>query len=112
MSYESPNRNQSAPEFWHEAKEHTRKIAQAVNGILDGKTNNSFKVTLEAGETSTTVQFPPAKEGASAMFFPQSDQAAQLARDTNVFATVGNGTITITHGSASGGEVFSLVIVG
>ena len=112
MSYEANSRNQVTPEFWHESKEHTRKIAQAVNGILNGKTNNSFRVTLEAGNTSTSVQFPPARSGGSAMFFPQNDSAAQLARNTHVFASTSDGQVTITHGSAAGGEVFSLVVVG
>jgi len=112
MSYEANSRAQSAPEFWHESKEHTRKIAQAVNGILNGKTNNSFKVTLEAGETSTSVQFPPAKSGGSAMLFPQNDAAALLARNTNVFASTADGQVTISHGSSAGGEVFSLVVIG
>ena len=60
MSYAAGNRSQSAPEFWHEPKEHSRKIVQALNGVLNGQTNNTFQVTLEAGATSTSVSFVPA----------------------------------------------------
>ena len=112
MSYQSNPRNQSAPEFWHEEKEHARKLAQAVNGILNGKTNNAFTVTLDAGSTTTSVDFSPARDGGSAMFFAQNGSAAELIRTTNVYASTSSGQVTVTHGAAVGGEIFSLVVVG
>ena len=111
MSYTANARTESTPEFWHEAGEHSRKIAQAVNGILNGLTNNTFSVTLTAGETTSTVSFPPARNGGSALLFPQNAAAATLARVTDVYATTTTGEVVITHGSAAGGEQFSLVIV-
>lgn len=112
MSYEPNARTESPPEFWHESAEHSRKIAQAVNGILNGKTNNTFVVTLDAGESKTIVPFSPARSDGSALLFPQNASAAVLARTTDVFATSVVGQVEITHGSAAGGEKFSLVIVG
>lgn len=112
MSYESTGRTESAPEFWHESKEHSRKIAQAVNGILNGQTNNAFVVTLESGGTSTTVPFAPSRSGGSVLLFPQNDAAATLSRTQNVYAETRAGEVLVTHGPAVGGEVFSLVVVG
>ena len=112
MSYAATKRTESAPEFWYEGREHSRKIAQAVNGILNGNTNNTFRVTLEAGTTSTTVPFPPAREGGSVLLFPQGDSAAELVRTTNVYASASSGEVVITHGAATGGELYSLVILG
>lgn len=111
MSYKPNARTESPPEFWHEAGEHSRKIAQAVNGILNGQTNNTFVVTLEASASQLTVQFPPARSGGSALLFPQNSSAAELARTTDVYATTSAGQVVITHGTATGGEQFSLVIV-
>ena len=112
MSYAAGNRSQSAPEFWHEPKEHSRKIVQALNGVLNGQTNNTFQVTLEAGATSTSVSFVPARDGGSALFFPQNAAAATLARTSDVYASTKSGEVVITHGEAAGGERFSLVICG
>ena len=111
MSYKANARTESPPEFWHESGEHSRKIAQAVNGILNGQINNAFSVTLEAAESQLTVPFPPARSGGSALLFPQNASAAELARTTDVFATTSVGQVVITHGTATGGERFSLVIV-
>ena len=112
MSYKATGRSEYAPEFWHEGQEHSRKLAQAVNGILNGQMNNAFTVTLDAGETSTTVPFAPAKAGGSALLFPRNNTASELARNTNVFATAELGEVTVSHGTAAGGESFSLLIVG
>lgn len=111
MSFKANARTESTPEFWHEAGEHTRKIAQAVNGILNGKTNNTFSVTLEAGDATTSVSFPPARPGGSALLFAQNESAALMARTQNVYATTTTGEVVISHGTATGGESFSLVIV-
>ena len=111
MSYKANARTESPPEFWHEPGEHSRKIAQAVNGILNGQTNNTFLVTLEESTNQSIVQFPPARAGGSALLFPQNSSAAALARTTDVFATTTAGQVIITHGAAVGGERFSLVIV-
>ncbi len=111
MSYKANARTESPPEFWHEGSEHSRKIAQAVNGILNGQTNNTFVVTLEEGATDSTVRFTPARAGGSALLFPQNSSAASLARTTDVFATTSTGQVVVTHGAAVGGEQFSLVIV-
>jgi hypothetical protein len=118
MSYENGRRTQTTPEFWSQqdadAGEHIRKIAQSVNGILMGQTNNHFTITLEAGVEPLTVPFSSAKTGASVLLFPQNADASALG---GVYATAstdinGNGQVTVNHGSATGGEKFSLVVIG
>ena len=109
MSYENGRRTQATPEFWHENSEHVRKIAQSVNGILMGQTNNHFTITLEAGEPSLTVPFSSAKTGASVLLFPQNAGASSLG---GVYASASNGQVTVNHALADGGESFSLVIIG
>ena len=112
MSFRANTRTESAPEFWHDAKEHNRKIAQSVNGILNGQTNNIFVVTLEADTTSTTVQFPPARAGGSVLITAQDSTAATLARTSDIYAVSNSGEVEITHGTASGGETFSVLVAG
>ena len=46
----------AVPERWGGAiDEWCRKLAHGVNGILDGRTNNTGKVTLSAGAGNTAV---------------------------------------------------------
>jgi hypothetical protein len=113
MSYKDGRRTQTTPEFWSpeesDSGEHIRKIAQSVNGILMGQTNNHFTITLEFEETSTTVPFSSAKTGASVLLFPQNAGASALG---GVYATASDGQVTVNHDVAAGGESFSLVVIG
>jgi hypothetical protein len=118
MSYKDGRRTQTTPEFWSQedaaAGEHIRKIAQSVNGILMGQTNNHFTITLEAGVEPLTVPFSSAKTGASVLLFPQNAGASALG---GVYATAstdvnGNGQVVVNHDAADGGETFSLVVIG
>ena len=45
------------PEYWNWKKpeEHLRKCALAINGILQGQSNNTFDVVLGAGTSTTTI---------------------------------------------------------
>ena len=113
MSHIAEHRNVVPPRFWHEPKEHSRKIADSVRGILDGKTNNNYTVTLDPGKTSTSVSFSTARPGVSVLLTPQNAAAAEFQRTTNVYAVGDFGKVTVNHdASAAGTEVFSLVIVG
>jgi len=112
MSYEAKRRSETAPEFWHEESEHSRKLAQTINGVLNGQTNNHFQVTMEVGDAQTKVKFPQAKDGVSVLLFPQNAKAALLSRESDVYASGSGGEVTITHGTAGGGEIYSLVIIG
>lgn len=47
---------QAVPEFLPDEKEHRRQIARAVRGMIQGKINVVFPVTLRASQTTTTIQ--------------------------------------------------------
>jgi hypothetical protein len=80
---------------------------------LDGKTNNHYKVTLEAGKTFTEISFSTAKPGVSVLLTPQNVEAATFQRTKELYATGDFGKVVVHHdASAVGTENFSLVIVG
>ena len=102
------------PKFWTgKPEELARKLSDSVRGILDGKTNNQYTVTLEAGKTSTEIMFTTAKPGVSVLLTPQNAAAAAFQRTTDVYAIGKTGKVVVNHdASATGAEQFSLVIVG
>ena len=114
MSHVTGERNRSVPEFWRgKPEEHSRKLAQALNGMLDGQTNNQFTVTLEAGKTQTEVAFLPSRPEVAVLVTPQNQPAAALMRTTDVYAEADTGKVRIKHdASAVGTEKFSLIVVG
>ena len=114
MSHAAGERNRTVPEFWRgKPEEHSRKLAQSVNSMLDGQTNNQFTVTLEAGQTQTEVEFLTARPGVSVLLTAQNAAAATLQRTTDVYAEADTGKVRIKHDvSVSGTERFSLIIVG
>jgi hypothetical protein len=114
MSHTPEHKNEVPPRFWAgRPDEHIRKVTDSVRGILEGKTNNHFTITIEAGETSQDISYSTAVPGVKVLLFPQNAAAATFQRTTDLFAVGDYGKVTINHdSSAAGTEVFSLVIVG
>ncbi len=114
MSHATGTRNRTVPEYWRgKPEEHARKLAQTVNAMLSGQTNNQFIVTLTAGVTSTVVPFLTAKPDVATTLTAQNAAAATLQRTTDLYAVAGFEQVTIHHdASADGTEKYSLVIVG
>jgi hypothetical protein len=114
MSQSNIPRQQIVPEFWQGSEEeHRRKIGQAVNAILRGVTNNHFKVTLEANETTTEVMFPPVREGAGVQITPGSASAATSFATGAIWVETKSEKAIIHHDSTSDTDrVFHLVFSG
>lgn len=95
MSHEPGHLFPAAPQRGLESTEHRRRIAQVVNAVLDGDTNNVLHVTLEAGVTQTQVIEPRVKTGTVVHLTPESASAAAAVASTYALATTG--VITIFH---------------
>jgi hypothetical protein len=101
----------TVPERWEDPKEHFRKIAQAVNDLQRGRTNNVFSVTLTPNETMTSVDVSFARVGNAALIIPQTASAAASA--TSVYTVVQNGTIEVHHDAAVASDrTFALALFG
>ena len=90
----------SAPEQWAgEVSDHIRYVAQTVNGLLSGKSNNSDTVTLSADATSTVVSNPNVTANTVVSLTPTSSSAA--AALSGVWVETSTGKVTINHASDS-----------
>jgi hypothetical protein len=103
----------SVPEYWSWKKpeEHLRKCAQAINGILNGQTNNSYDLVLEAGESSTTITDERITAKTMAVLSPQN--AAAAADLASMWYVASGGQIVIHHPiSASADRNLGVAIIG
>ena len=84
------------PRSWSDEapREHMLKIAQAVNGLLRGETNNIFPaVALTPDATETIVTDAQIHPGTIAILTPKTQSAASAA----VFFSASVGILTLHH---------------
>ena len=89
-----------APVAWRKEDEHLRIIANALNGVLDGRTNNAGSVTLTASTAATIVTDKRAGVDSVVHLMPKTaNAAAEIGAGGLYISARGNGTFTITHAS-------------
>jgi len=87
------------PEFWDDDRrdEILRLTAQAVNGAIQGETNNLLTVTLSAGATSTEVPDPRIDVQKMGFLQPTSATAAAAMAAGAVWLEAKKGSFTVHH---------------
>lgn len=101
-----------ATELFNDLGRWSREIAQAVNLIIDGRSNAIGSVTLTSSAASTVVTDLRVGTSSRILLMPTTSNAA-AALATTYIGTVGNQTFTITH--ANNGQTdktFKYAIVG
>jgi len=89
-----------------------RAVAEIVNSIMDGKTNNTGTITLNSGGTSTTLT--DARIGAESVIImtPMTSNAAKEFGTCYVSART-NGSATLTHQNTGHADLdYTYIIVG
>ena len=106
--------NQNHPTLplnWEDRDEMLLLVAQAVNGMMKGETNNNFDVTLTASATQTTVSEAAVTIGVVPYFTPRSASAA--AALANLWTESKPGSLIIHHdSSADTDRTFTVCIFG
>lgn len=91
-------------------KEHLLKIAQAVNGLLVGQTNNTQEITLDASATETEVTENAAHPNVTPILVPKTANAAAA---TGIWFEAFQGRVVIHHDSSPATDrTFSLLLFG
>lgn len=89
-----------------------RRVAAAVNALLQGRSNNTGTVTLTPAATSTALSDPRIGGGSTILFMPRTANAAAALSGLHV-ATLGKGTATLAHASnAQTDRVFGYAVIG
>ena len=104
---------QGAPQDEPDQRAWTRKIAQAVNRLMHGKSNNVLDVTLGANVAATTVS--DARIGVNTFPIPVAvtANAAGIATPYVVDSSRVNGSFILVHASDSDSDkTFKLMLIG
>lgn len=89
-----------------------RQVAEVVNQMMDGKTNNTGTVTLRASQTTTTLNDLRIGVKSVILFMPTTANAAGALSGLYVSAR-GNQTATLTHASnAQTDKTFDYCVIG
>ena len=89
-----------------------RAVAEIVNGIMDGKTNNTGRITLAQSATTTTLTDARIGIDSVILFTPLSDHAASEMAHLFISAQT-TGSATITHRNTGHNDLnFQYIIVG
>ena len=85
-----------APEMWSNPIEHLLYIAKAVNGLLNGQTNNTVAATLTPDSTTTEISDDRIHPDTVPMLTPKTASAAASV----VSFAASKGKLTLTHDSS------------
>lgn len=111
MSFTKQDRYPRLDRFWSETVEHLRKLAQAVNGVLVGETNNHFSITLEVDSVLTEISDPIFDSEKSVFFSSKSENAAVALCFLSTELT--KGKLKIHHSSSSTTDrTYGVIVVG
>lgn len=85
---------------------------QAINQLIQGRSNAVSEVTLTAGATTTTVTGENINENSRPFLFPKTANAA-AALATTYAVTTSAGVVTVTHANnAQTDRTFHVLIIG
>ena len=112
MSFIGVKNNHSGLGSWY------KEIVNAINSILNGKTNNTGTFTLTANDSGTTVYESPGRIGNNTVILitPTTQKAAQEMATGNMYVSlqsVSGSYFLISHSNtADEDKRFSYILVG
>jgi hypothetical protein len=89
------------PIYFKGSEEHRRRLAEAINILIDGGTNAIGSFTATANTAVTTVTEPRCTEDAHIDLTPLTANAASGLAVTYI-SNRSNGSFDVTHGSNAG----------
>lgn len=106
------NRFQAVPLDQTEWRGWGRLLALAINGLLQGKSNNTYEVTLAVAPAVTTVISNSRITPDTKIFLTPTTASAAVAVAA-LYVTVATGAITINHAAAAAADqTFQYALVG
>lgn len=101
------------PTTHRDTSEHLRMIAEAVNLLMRGKSNNTGSFTLTANAASTTVTDPRVSPNTRVHAVPTTANAQADYIAASFLITPGDGTFAVTHANdADADKIFVYSLIG
>lgn len=105
------NNYPTAPENFSLTAEYIRKMKDAINFAMRGKSNNTGEFTLTASTTSTTVIDNRCNENSVVLYIPVTANAA--THMSNMYVAAGDKSFVLHHSSSpQTDKTFRYVIIG
>ncbi len=105
-----PLRFPTVPRFWTDSEEEIRKLADGVNRLLRGESNNTTTVTLRANQATTEILDSRITADTVVLLTPTTSSAAAA---TGIFIKAAIGKATVNHDStADTDRTFGVILVG
>lgn len=106
----------SVPEYYSDQPSLLRQIIRVVQGIMQGKTNNTGTFTLTANSTTSTLTFADGRIGNNTVLLWEpttSNAAGSISGLYESARSVSSNTITLTHANtAATDKTFNYSLVG
>lgn len=90
-------------------KRQLQRIAESVNGLIDGKLDVTGALTLEAGQTSTVVLDNKFESNMVPVLIPTTANAADALATTYLSARA-KGSFTLSHASSADTDLTFLYV--
>lgn len=81
-----------------------RLVAQVVNGLLKGQSNNQIEVTLRAGNTTTTITDPRLGTESNLHLAPLTANASVAEKAGIWISARATGSMTLTHANSANAD--------
>jgi len=88
-----------------------RSVAEIVNNLVEGKSNNTGDFTTTQSTTTTTLYNERIGYNSVILFTPMNDKAASEMASIYI-SSLNQGSAVITHGSHNFDCIFKYIIVG
>lgn len=101
-----------------ETRDFDRKVISVVNGVINGKTNNTGEITLGASTATTSVSLASGRIGEDTQvhFMATTSNAASELAGGSMFVSsrdVANNLFRVTHANnAQTDRIFKFILVG
>lgn len=101
------------PRDLEDERKHRRQLALAIDGLMFGRSNNVLDVTVDANQTSTTVEDSRIGVNSVAICIPTTANAAAITAPYRDFTSPVNGSMSLLHASdANADKTYKVILVG
>ena len=94
------------------SRAHRRLIANALNLLMQGKSNNVLDVTLNTSAATTTVSDARISAFSVPVAIPADANAQAISMPYRDYSTAVNGSMILNHANDANTKTFKIILVG
>lgn len=103
---------QPPPFDLEDGRAHRRLIANALNLLMQGRSNNVFDVTLNTSAATTTVSDARISAFSVPVCIPANADAQSITMPYRDYSSAVNGSMILNHANNGNTKTFKIILVG